>query len=167
LIRSAAIPRPGRVWRKPETESEEIMTDPQSRVRQNYLAIVVAAIACFLFEAGWYSLFLQSWIDGIGRTREWLMSAAGYNPALQYSTALISAAVIASAISCLTQLTGPQTALRGIKVAALLWFGFVLTTWSTEYVFEVRPWSLLGINCGFWLLGMILMGAIVGGWKKK
>ena len=143
------------------------MTVPDAKVKQNYLAIVVAAIACFLFEAGWYSYFLQTWLNGIGRSREWLMSAAGYNPALQYGTALLSAAVIASAISCLTQLTGPQTALRGIKVGAFLWFGFVLTILSTEYVFEVRPWSLLGINAGFWLVGMILMGAIVGAWKKK
>ena len=73
---------------------------------------------------------------------------------------------MATAISCVTQLTGPQTALRGIKVGVLLWVGFVLTTWSTKYVFEVRPLSLLGINAGFWLLGMALMGAIVGGWKK-
>ena len=47
------------------------------RVRQNYLANVVASIACFVFEAGWYSYFMQSWLTGIGRTREWLMSAAG------------------------------------------------------------------------------------------
>ncbi|MGD0547491.1 MAG: DUF1761 domain-containing protein [Terracidiphilus sp.] len=143
------------------------MTIPESKVKQNYLAILVAAIACFLSEAGWYTYFQQPWLDGIGRTREWLMSAAGYNPALQYGTALLSAAVIAAAISCLTQLTGPQTAIRGIKVGALLWFGFVLTTWSTEYVFELRPLSLLCINAGFWLLGMVLMGAIVGAWKKK
>jgi hypothetical protein len=38
---------------------------------------------------------------------------------------------------------------------------------STEYIFEIRPISLLAINGGFWLLGMILMGAIVGAWKKK
>jgi hypothetical protein len=138
-----------------------------SRVRQNYLAILVAAIACFLFEAGWYSYFIQLWLDGIGRTREWLMSPAGNNPALQYGTALVSAAVMATAISCVTQLTGAQTAVRGIKVGVLLWLGFVLTTWSTEYVFEVRPLSLLAINAGFWLLGMSLMGAIVGAWKKK
>jgi hypothetical protein len=86
---------------------------------------------------------------------------------LQYGTALVSAAVIATAISCVTQLTGPQTALRGIRVAAMLWLGFVVTTWATEYIFEVRPLSLFAINAGFWLLGMILMGAIVGGWKKK
>jgi len=142
------------------------MSDSQTRVRQNYLAIIVAAIACFLFEAGWYSYFLQTWLDGIGRTMQWIVTS-GVSPALQYGTALISAAVIAAAISCITQLTGEQTAVRGIKVAALLWLGFVLTTLSTEYVFEVRPWSLLGINAGFWLGGMVVMGAIVGAWKKK
>src|SRR5208337_860445 len=105
------------------------MTDTTSKVRQNYWAILVATIACFLLEAGWYTLFMQAWLDGIGRTREWLMSAAGFNPALQYGTALVSTAIIAASISCITQLTGPQTALRGIKIAFLLWFGFILTTW--------------------------------------
>ena len=33
-------------------------------------------------------------------------------------------------------------------------------------MFEVR-WTLLGINAGFWFLGMNLMGLIVGAWKKK
>ena len=142
------------------------MTIQESRVKQNYLAILVAAVACFLLEAGWYSIFLQPWLNGIGRTSQWLTSS-GVNPALQFAVALASEAVIAAAISCLTQLTGPQTLLRGIKVAALLWLGFMLPALSLEYVFEVRPWSLLGINAGFWLIGMILMGAIVGAWKKK
>ena len=142
------------------------MIDEVARVRQNYLAITLAAVACFLFEAAWYSYFLQSWLDGIGRTREWVVSS-GVNPALQYGTALLSAAVIAGAISCVTQLTGPQTVLRGMRVAALLWLGCVLTTWGTEYAFEVRTYKLFAINTGFWLLGMVLMGAIVGGWKKK
>lgn len=142
------------------------MTTEQSKVRQNYWAILVAAIASFVFEACWYSVFLQAWLDGTGRTMTWLAST-GMSEVLQYGTALVSAAVIATAISCVTQLTGPQTALRGIRVAAMLWLGFVVTTWATEYIFEVRPLSLFAINAGFWLLGMILMGAIVGGWKKK
>lgn len=137
-----------------------------ARVRQNYFAIVTAAIACFLFEAVWYSVFLNTWISGIGRSMQWL-TTSGVNPAIQYATALIMAAVMATAISCVTQLTGNQTALRGIKVSALLWLGFELTTWSTEYIFEVRPISLFLVNAGYWLLGMMLMGAIVGAWKKK
>lgn len=137
-----------------------------ARVRQNYPAIVVAAIACFLLEAGWYSAFMSTWLNGIGRTMQWLVSS-GMNPYLQYGTALVMAAVMATAISCVTQLTGKQTALRGVKVAAVLWVGFEMTTFSTEYIFEVRPISLFLVNAGYWLVGMMVMGAIVGAWKKK
>jgi len=143
------------------------MTDSQGKVQLNYLAILVAAIACFLLEAGWFSYFQQLWLDGIGRTREFMMSPAANNPALQYGTALAAAAVMAMAISCVIQATGPQTAWRGVKAGALLWVGFEFTSWSTEYVFEVRPFSLLAINTGVWLFGMVIMGAIVGAWKKK
>lgn len=136
------------------------------KVSQNYWAILVAGVANFVFEAIWYTVFLDTWINGIGRTRAWLLGT-GVNPYLQYVTALVMACLVATAISCVTQLTGEQTALRGVKVGALLWAGFVLTVLSTEYVFEVRPWSLVGVNCGFWLLGMMMMGAIVGAWRKK
>jgi len=142
------------------------MTDSQPNVRQNYFAILVAAVVCFLFEMAWYSFFLQSWLIGIGRTSQWLTSS-GANPAFQFTVALLAEALIAASISCLTQFTGPQTMMRGVTVAAMLWFCFVLPTLSIEYVFEVRPWSLLGINAGFLLIGMVLMGAIVGAWKKK
>lgn len=144
-----------------------LSTTPALRIRQNYLAMVIAAIACFLLEGGWYTFFTQAWLVGIGRTRAELMSAPGYNPALQYGTAFLSAIVMAAGLSCVIQLTGPQTALRGVKAGVLLWLAFVLTTWSTEYAFEERPLSLLGINAGFWLIGMVVMGAIVGVWKKK
>jgi Protein of unknown function (DUF1761) len=137
-----------------------------ARVRQNYLANMVAGIACFVFEAVWYSAFFTTWLNGIGRTEEWLHHSGPGTP-VQFATAIVMAMLMATAISCVTQLTGKQTAFRGIKVAALLWAGFVLTTWSTEYIFEVRPISLYLVNAGYWLLGMMLMGAIVGAWKKK
>ena len=75
------------------------------------------------------------------------------NEYLQYAIALVSAAIMAIAISTVTQLTGPLNARRAIKTGALLWFAFVFTTWSTEYIFEVRSFALLAINTGFWLLG--------------
>jgi hypothetical protein len=49
----------------------------------------------------------------------------------------------------------------------MLWAGCVLTTIATEYVFEVRTYAIFSINAGFWLIGMMLMGAVVGAWKKK
>jgi hypothetical protein len=138
----------------------------QPRVRLNFLAVLVAAIACFLLEAVWYSYFLDAWLQGIGRSREWLIGQ-GVSPTLQSGTALLSAVLMAAAISVITQFAGPQTPRRGMKIAALLWLAFVLPTWATEYVFEVRTYALFAINTGFWLIGMVVMGAIVGAWKKK
>jgi hypothetical protein len=138
----------------------------EAKVKTNYWAIIVAAIACFSLEAVWYSIFMQAWLNGIGRTRDELMHQ-GLSEYLQYATALVSAAIIAVAISKVTQLTGPLNARRAIKVGALLWFSFVFTIFCTEYIFEMRSFQLLGINAGFWLLGTMMMGAIVGTWKKK
>jgi hypothetical protein len=138
---------------------------PEPRVRQNYLAIVVAAIACFVFDAIWYSLFLQQWLRGVSRTLNDL-KATGVSEYWPYAIALAMAMVMAAAISCITQLTGPQTAARGIRVGVLLSLAFVVTAFATEYAFEWR-WQLFAINAGYSLIGMSLMGAIVGGWKKE
>ena len=141
------------------------MIEGRPAIRQNYLAIVTAAFACFLFEAVWYGYFNQLWLNGVDRTQEWLMTHNAH-PSLQYGAALISAGVIAAAISYIVQYTGEQTSARGIRIGALLWFAIVVPTWGTEYMFELRPWSLLGINTGLWAFSMMIMGAIVGGWKK-
>lgn len=137
----------------------------KARVGQNYLAIVVAAIACFLFREGWYSVFLQPWLKGIGRTPEWL-NHTGVNPALQFAVALLAEGVVAAVISWITQASGRQTMLRGVWIGALAWIGFVVPVLAVNCAFEVRTWTAFGIDCGFWFVGMIVMGAIVGGWKK-
>jgi hypothetical protein len=141
-----------------------------NRVRQNYPAIVVAALASFVFEAVWFLTFMNTWLAGIGKTMQSLVEegkAKGMNEWEQYAVAFVCALICATAISCVTQLTGPQTALRGIKVAALLWFGFVFTSLATNMIFELRPMSLFLVYAGYGLINMMLMGAIVGGWKKK
>ena len=156
-IEAAAHAQPER-W-----ENEMPLVSPH--VRHNYLAIAVAAVASFLFLAGWYTIFLDAWLKGIGRDRVWLASA-GVSQVLQYCTMLLAAALLATCISSFVQLTGPQTAMRGIKVAAGLWLGCVLPIRATESVFEIRTYTWFAINMGFWLLTMAVMGAIVGGWKK-
>ena len=131
----------------------------------NYLAIMGAAVACFILEIIWFGYFMRPWLNGLGECSGWYSPHAHIQPVVQFSIAFISQLVIATGVSFVTQLTGVQTALRGMLTAACLWFAFVATIWATEYSFELRPWNQLGINGGFWLVGMIAMGAIVGAWK--
>ena len=138
-----------------------------SNIRLNWVAILVAAIVSFLFEALWFSVFMNQWLAGIGRTKEWLHSAAGYNPAVQYGAAILCSVIVAAVLSICIQASGEQTALRGVIVAAFLWFGFIATSWAKEYIFEVRTLQIYAINTGYALIDIILIGAIVGAWKKK
>jgi hypothetical protein len=136
------------------------------RVRHNYLAIAVAAVACFVFEAAWYWLFLDVWLKGIGHDRAWL-EKSGVNPLLQWIAALLAEALVAAAISSVTQAAGPQTALRGMRVGAMLWLGLALPIIAVGQVFAGIGYAPFAVDCGFWLIGMVLMGAIVGGWKNR
>jgi hypothetical protein len=34
-------------------------------------------------------------------------------------------------------------------------------------IFAARSYASFAVNIGFWLIGMMIMGAIVGAWKKK
>jgi hypothetical protein len=145
---------------------EAIMSERAMKVRVNYVAILVAALVNFILQACWYLTFMNTWLAGIGHTKQWIMTT-GMNEWVQHGTAFVSAFLIAGSIDCLTQLTGKQTAMRGILMGLSLWVGFVLTTMATDYIYEVRPLSLFAVNCGFWLIGMVVMGAIVGAWKKK
>ena len=68
-----------------------------SNIRLNWVAILVAAIASFIFEALWFSVFMNEWLAGIGRTREWLTTATGITPAVQYAVAILCS-IIAAAV---------------------------------------------------------------------
>ena len=71
----------------------------------NWIAILVAAVASFLFEALWFTLFMNPWLTGVGRTREWLMTAST-SPALPYVTALLCSLIAATILSIAIQATG-------------------------------------------------------------
>ena len=135
-------------------------------ISQNYLAVLVAGVACFLFEAGWYTVFLDAWLKGIGRDRGWL-EHTGVNPMVQWLAALLAEALIAGTISGFTQLTGAQTAVRGIRVGVALWAGVVIPISAVGDIFAARSYASFAVDAGFWLIGMTIMGAIVGAWKKK
>ena len=137
-----------------------------SNIRLNWVAILVAAIASFIFEALWFSVFMNEWLTGIGRTREWLVST-GLNPAVQYATAIICSIIVAAVLSICIQATGKQTARRGILCAVVIWFGFIATSWAKAYIFEVRTFQIYFIYTGYYLIELILIGAIVGAWKNK
>ena len=130
----------------------------------NIWAVLVAAVVYWLLGAAWFTIFSNAWLASIGKTMEQLQGAV--NAGIAYSIALVCNLIIAYVLGWVVIRTGEQTAVRGITIGALLWVGLVGTTIGTAFIFEGRSLEGFVLTAGYPLVGMLLMGAIVGGWKK-
>ena len=55
----------------------------------------------------------------------------------------------------------------GAASGATLALALIASTLAMNYGFEARPLSLWLINAGYMVVGMAMMGAIIGAWRKK
>jgi surface polysaccharide O-acyltransferase-like enzyme len=134
-------------------------------MKTNYLAVIVAAIAYWLLGAIWYGVvFGEAWMALEHMTPE---QARSMNPVLPYVITLVLNVLIAYALAQICIWRNADTLGRGASVGVLLWIGFVGPVTFTTYMYEMRPKELYAINQFFPLAGFVLMGAILGGWKKK
>jgi hypothetical protein len=131
----------------------------------NIWAVAVAAVVYWLLGAAWFTVMSKPWLDSIGKTMEQLTKEA-VSPGIAYGVAFVCNLIIAYVIGWVTVGTGEQTVVRGATVGALLWIGLVGTTIGTAFIFEGRSFVGFWLTAGYPLVGMLLMGAIVGGWKK-
>lgn len=134
-------------------------------MRTNYAAVVVAAIAYWLLGALWFVvLFGKPWMALEHMTEQ---QAQSMNPALPYIISFVLNLLIAFVLSQLIQWRNAGTAGRGSAVGVILWVGIVGPITYTTYMYEMRPKELFAINEFYPLAGLMLMGAILGAWKKK
>jgi hypothetical protein len=131
--------------------------------RVNPLAVAVGGIAYWLVQAGWYIALSTQWQAGTGRTWAELQAQ---NVAVSYTTSLIADLAVAYGVAWVTGLTGERTVARGVQTAIYAWVFFVATQLATNYAFENRTVAFFLINAGSALVGMIVIGAIVGGWRS-
>ncbi len=134
-------------------------------MKTNYAAVIVAAIAYWLLGAVWFGvLFSKPWMDYEHMTVE---QAKSINPVLPYVISFVLNLLIAFVLAQLIQWRSAYTASRGAAVGAILWIGILGPITFTTYMYEMRPKELFAINEFYPLAGLILMGTILGAWKKK
>jgi hypothetical protein len=132
----------------------------------NHIAVLVAAILFFALGAVWYNVFSQPWLDGIGKTVEQLMKDNGGSPA-PYVIGFLAILVMCYTLGWIVQRGMEPTAGNGALTGATVAFGLVGGMLALNYGFEARGITLWLINAGYALVGLVLAGAIIGGWKKK
>ena len=130
------------------------------------LPVVVSAVVVFLIGALWYSpvLFGKAWMRAHGHTEEKLRQMQA-RAGRAYAVSLVCYLVMAVAMSILLQRVGVVSILTGVKLGALLGFGFAATIGLTANVFSDKPLSAYLIDAGYQIVYLIVMGAILAAWR--
>jgi len=133
----------------------------------NYLAILIAAVAGWLSGAVWYTALGTRWVAAQGKTLEQFhaeQAAKKGTPAawLPFALAFLADLVMAWVLAGMIGHLG-TVAIRSAVISALFaWGGFVVTTMLVNYSFSGRRYLLVAIDCGHWLVVLVLMGLVIG-----
>jgi hypothetical protein len=133
---------------------------------QNWMAIIVAAIAAWVFGAVYYGILGKTWIAAQGETMDSLKArnAGKYAPAkaAPFVISFVAEIVMAAALSGILVHSGMAGPRQGAITGALIWLGFVLTTILVNNAYAFRSPKLTAIDAGHWLGALIIIGAVVG-----
>ena len=132
----------------------------------NHLAIIVAAVVFFAIGAVWYNVFSKPWLEGIGKTMDQLARENGGSP-LPYIVGFIAIVIMCYTLGWIVQRGLTRSAGNGALTGATVAFGIVGAALALYYGFEARGITLWLINAGYVVVGLVISGAIIGGWRQK
>lgn len=130
----------------------------------NYLAVMLAAAASFIFGGVWYGIFSRQWMEAAGLKLEDIKP--GKAPVLApYITAYFAQLIMAFTLSgVILQLGAGHTNVRsGMLVAFMIWLGFIATSLVVNHAFQGARRALTFIDGGHWLGAMLVQGLVLGG----
>ena len=135
-------------------------------VTVNWLSILLAAVAAWLFGAVYYTAMSKPWLAAMGKTMEQCKAEEAAKSGLAkyapFILALVGEVIMAWALYGILVHLKTFTLRAGLISAALIWFGFVLTTMAVNNAFAGRKAMLTAIDGAAWLGALLIIGAIVG-----
>ena len=132
----------------------------------NYLSIVLAAVAAWLFGGAYYTALSGPWLAAQGKTMEQCkVEMEGKSKLSMYAPfvlAFVGSLIMAWALYGILVHLKTFSVRAGMISGAIIWFGFVLTTMTVNNAFTGRKPMLTVIDSAHWLGGLLIIGAIVG-----
>ena len=132
----------------------------------NWLSILVAAVAAWLFGGVYYTSLSKHWLAAQGKTLEQCKaeqaSKTGLAKAAPFILVFVGEIIIAWALYGILAHMSAFTLRGGVISALLVWFGFVVTTMTANNAFGGRKPMLTIIDGAAWLGAFVIIGAIVG-----
>jgi Protein of unknown function (DUF1761) len=136
----------------------------------NYLSVLIAAIAAWIFGGVYYTSLGKYWMAAQGKTLEQCQaeqaSKSGAAKAAPFILVFVGELIMAWAMYGVLFHMSMFTLRAGAISGAALWLGFVLPTITGNYAFSGKKPMLTVIDSAAWLGAMVIIGAIVG-WMGK
>lgn len=124
----------------------------------NFLPIIVATIASYIFGSLWYVALGKPWRAALN----WDV-ALPYRPStIELLVAFVGQFIMAVAMYNLIPFFGIKNAQGGLVLAAVIWVSFLLPSVTTNVVFQRRNVALIAIDAGHWLLIVLTIGGVLG-----
>ena len=132
----------------------------------NWLSIFVAAIAAWIFGAIYYTALGGPWMAAQGKTMEDCKAEMAGKSKLEmylpFVLAFVGSLIMAWALYGVLVHLKTFSLRAGVISAAIIWFGFVLTTMTVNNAFHGKKAMLTVIESAHWLGGLLVIGAIIG-----
>jgi hypothetical protein len=129
----------------------------------NYWAVLAAVIVNMLVGAAWYSpaLFGKAWANLLGKK----VGDMGANAGQGYAVSTVGAVIQSFILAVLVHNLNLTTAVKGAWLGLLVWLAFSAATTASDTVFSGRPWKLWKINTGYYLVVLLINGALLAVWS--
>lgn len=126
----------------------------------NYFAVILAALAYYIFGMIWYSpqLFGKLWMKHEGIHPD---ECKCKGMTIAFVGEAVLDLVMAFVLAALFGLLGVVQISEGIVIAFWVWLGFIATSHLSAVLWGKKTFSHYLIHAGFMLLGLILMAIIL------
>ena len=123
----------------------------------NYLAILLAAVAAFVWGAIYYLTLSKQWLAAVGRVEP---NKSPVPFVISFVALIVMSWVLAGTVGHLGP--GQVTLKNGIISGLFLWLGFIVTTVFVNNAYPGRKYSLSVIDSIHWLGVVVIEGAVIG-----
>ena len=132
----------------------------------NYLAILISAVVSFVIGGLWYGpIFGKMWIALMGFTQKDIDKAKQKGMSKSYLITFVASLIMAFVLAHFIIYTGASNFFEGFQVGFWVWLGFVATTQLGTVLWENKSWNLFILNIAYWLVNLLVMGAILAVWQ--
>ena len=132
----------------------------------NVVAVILSAVASMILGSIWYSpkVFGAMWMKLEGITQKDAEAAKKEMPKM-YGGMFVASLVMAYVLSRFVSMDMTASLSGGVMVGFWVWLGFVATSILTAQLASGKPMKLFYIQSGYYLVTLLVMGAIIGGMR--